>query len=230
MTPGTGSAGFEGPASVLDAQVDAMLQRVTQDRDRRCAQSSADVSGQARGILRDARKEARAAVIAAVARERKDGEQVLRQARANALLEQRRRVQREILSLLQRMWTTVTGALESRWADPVRRKTWVQAAVRQGQTLLGAPAWRIEHGPGWSQEEVDELVKLISSRDRDDKHDVQLVCDNAIRAGIRIRIEGACLDATIAGLLASRAQIESEFLAQYLALSPVPAQLVDKSA
>ena len=50
-----GSAGFDGPASVIDAQVQALLQRVTDDRDRRCAQLRTDVSVQAQGVLRAAR-------------------------------------------------------------------------------------------------------------------------------------------------------------------------------
>ncbi len=230
MNQAMGSAGFDGPASVIEAQVAALLQRVTQDRDLRCAQLRADVSGQAQGVLRGARKEARAAVGAAVARERTDSERVLRQAQASVLLEQRQRAQQEILSLLQEMWAEVASALELRWADPLLRKRWVRAAVRQGRTLLSAHAWRIEHGAEWPQAEVDELVKLISGADGPAADGVDMVCANDIRAGIRIRIEGACLDATIAGLLASRPQIESEFLAYYLALASAPEHREDKSA
>ncbi len=217
---GTGTAGFDGPASVLDAQVDAMSQRVSKDYDRRCAQLRSDALGQARDILRSARKEARANVSDAVALERKHGEQALRQAQTSALLEARQRDQQETRVLLQEMWTAIPSALESRWADPVRRKSWVQAAVRQAQALLGGRAWRIEHGAGWSQDQLGELMTLVAGRDKGGPtHEVPLVCDPEIRAGIRINAEGACLDATIAGLLVSRAQVESEFLAQYLALS-----------
>jgi hypothetical protein len=219
----TGTAGFDGPASVVDAQVDAMSQRVSKDRDRRCAQLRSDALGQARDILRAARKEARANVSDAVALERKHGEQALRQAQASALLEARQRDQQETRVLLQEMWTAIPSALESRWADPARRKAWVQAAVRQAQALLGGRAWRIEHGAGWSQDELGELMTLVAGRDKGAPvHEVPLVCDNEIRAGIRINAEGACLDATTAGLLASRAQVESEFLAQYLTLSSGP--------
>jgi vacuolar-type H+-ATPase subunit E/Vma4 len=225
----TGSAGFDGPASVIDAQVEAMLQRVTEDRDRRCTQLRADVSGQARAILRGAHKEARAAVADAVARERKHGEQVLRQTQANALLEQRQHDQQEIRHLLQDMWRAVASALESRWADPPRRKSWAQAAIRQALTLLSAPAWRIEHGGGLPQEELAEWATLASAADRSVAREVEMAGDDGIRAGIRIRAGGACLDATTTGLLASRTEVESDFLAQYLAQAPAPSErLMDK--
>ncbi len=210
----SGRTGFEGPASVIDAQVQAMSQRVAQNRDRRCTQLRNDASAEAQAILRAARKEARGNVVDAVARERKHGEQALRLAEASARLDERQHAQQQIRALLQQMWTAIAGALESRWADAQRRKAWVQAAVRQGQTLLSSRAWRIEHGAGWSQAELEELKSLAVGDE-----DVQLVCDNGLGAGIRIRTEGACLDATVAGLLASRARIESEYLACYLALA-----------
>jgi hypothetical protein len=225
----TGVAGFEGPASVIDAQVEALSQRVAGDRDRRCTQLRADASAQAQDILRAARKEARANVVDAVTRERKQRDQVLQLAQASVLLEDRQSEQREMLNLLKEMWASVTSALESRWADPTHRKSWVQAAVRQGRALLSARAWRIEHGAGWPQQELDELKSLVVGGGQGDSaggggaaREVELLCDNGLGAGIRIRTEGAYLDATAAGLLTSRVRIESEFLAQFLALPPAP--------
>lgn len=207
----TGLAGFEGPASVLDAQVDAMSRRVNEDRDQRCAQLHSDVMGQVQVILRTARREARASVRDAVSRERKQGEQALRQALAKARLEERQREQQQALTMLEEMWAAIASALESRWADPLCRKSWVKAAIRQGQIVLGDRDWHIEYGPGWSPDELNQLMKLVS-------HETRLAYDKDVRAGIRIKTDGASLDATVVGLLASRPHVESEFLAQYLAL------------
>ena len=206
------------PASVLDAQVEAMSQRVSQDRDARCAQQRTRAEGQVRDILRSARSEARANVHTAVVRERKLGEQALRQARASALLEERQRAQQQTRALLRQMWAAITGALESRWDDPAHRKAWVRTSIRQAKGLLIGRSWRIEHDASWSQLELAELVQLISGKDEGGlPYEVELACGQDIRAGIRISTAGACLDATIAGLLASRAEIESEFLAEYMA-------------
>ena len=42
-----------------------------------------------------------------------------------------------------------------------------------------------------------------------------------MRAGLRIRATGVCFDATVAGLLAHHDEIESAFLADYLAEQPI---------
>jgi hypothetical protein len=103
----------------------------------------------------------------------------------------------------------------------------VRAAIRQAQTLLNAPAWRIEHGGGLPREELAEWTTFASGPDRSGARGVEMAIDDSICAGIRIRVGGACLDATSAGLLASREQVESDFLAQYLALSSAE-RLTDK--
>ena len=189
-----------------------MSRRVTQDRDQRCAQLHSDIMGQVQLILRSASREARANVSDAVSRERKQGAQALRQAQAKARLEGRQRDQQQALTMLEQMWAAIGSALETRWADPQCRRSWVKAAIRQGQILLGDRVWHIQYGKGWSPEELNELMKLVTQ-------ETQIACDKGIRAGIRIKTDGASLDATVIGLLASRPQIESEFLAQYLTLS-----------
>jgi hypothetical protein len=216
----TDIAGPGGPASVLDAQIEALLRRVAGDRDRRCEQMRASTAGQSRDLLRSARKEALANVREAIVRERKHAEQALRQAQAGAALAVRQRDQQQTRVLLQTMWTQIVAVFEARWADAARRTSWLQAAVRQAQTLLSEHSWRIEHGAGWSEDERGALAKLAAAgAGRVPPRAAELVCDPTVRAGIRIRTPGVCLDATVPGLLASRAQIESEFLAEYLALS-----------
>ena len=205
------------PASVLDAQVGALMQRVIADRDRHCAQMRASTDGQVREMLRAARQEARANVREAIVRERKHAELALRQAQAGAALELRQQEQRTARALLLDMWAAIGGVFEARWADAACRKSWLEEAVRQARGLLSDQRWRIEHGAGWSQAERDALAALAAGGAVDAApRTVELVCDPAIHAGIRIRTPGACLDATVAGLLASRTQIESEFLARYL--------------
>ncbi len=211
------------PASILDAQVEALLLRVAADRDRRCAELQASTALQVRELERSARKEALANVREAIKRERKHAEQTLRQAQASASLQVRQHAQQETRLLLASMWAAIVGMLDAHWAGAARRKSWLQAAVCQAQVLLSERTWRIEHGEGWTEGERTALAKLpTAGEDRGPAREVELVCDPTVHAGIRIRTSGACLDATATGLLASRAQIESEFLAQYLALSPEP--------
>ncbi len=214
----TATSGPTPPASVLDAQVEALSQRIAADRDRRCAEARAAAERQARELLRSARKEAMANVSEAVTRERKHAEQALRQAQASVELEERRRAQQATRVLLEAMWAAIGPALEARWSDQAQRSAWLLAAVGQARTLLRERSWRIEHGEGWSEDQRDALAKLAAGEGPAAAREVALACDPAVGAGIRIRTAGACLDATVTGLLASRARIESEFLAQYLAL------------
>jgi vacuolar-type H+-ATPase subunit E/Vma4 len=203
------------PPSTLDAQVEAMLQRVTRSRQERCDQMRAAVDSQAQEILRSGRAEARANVRRAVALERSRIAQGLRQAEASAELEARRRAQSETRRLLECMWTEIADALEARWRDPEHRRAWVEAALQQADLLLGErPSWRIEHGAGWSPEQRSALEKLASKRGA---RTTEWAYEPELRAGVRIRSEKVCLDATVQGLLAHRADIESAFLAEYLA-------------
>ncbi len=99
---------------------------------------------------------------------------------------------------------------------------WLEAAVHQADRLLSERSWRIEHGAGWPVEELGALANVESAERRGPPRKVELACDPGVRAGIRIRTAGACLDATAAGLLASRIDVESAFLALFL--SPVRPQ------
>ncbi len=210
--------GTGAPASVLDAQVGALMERIAANRDRQCAQLRAAADGQARDLLRSARKEALADVRAAIARERTQSDQALQQAVAAASLEARRRAQAAMRKLLAAMWEKIAAVLEARWGIAAQRKSWLEAALHQAHGLLSELDWRIEHGAGWSDEELGALAALAAGGEHGPARTVELAADPSVRAGIRIRTAGACLDATAAGLLASRAEIESEFLAQFLSL------------
>jgi len=217
-TPAAGN-GSGAATSVLDAQVEALLERIAVNRERRCAQLRASMEIQARDLLRAARKEALADVRAATARERKHAELALQQAVAAAALETRQRAQRATHRMLTVMWAAIADALEARWADAANRKAWLEAAIRQAQSLLSERSWRVEHGADWSELERGALAALAAGGEREPARAVVLSCDPTVRAGIRIRTTGACLDATVTGLLASRSQIESEFLAQFVPAS-----------
>ena len=205
------------PSNALDAQVDALLQRVNSDREQRCKQMLAKAESEVQEILRLGRAEARANVRRAVAQERSRTAQRLRQAEAGAELDARRRAQSETRKLLESMWTEIAEALEARWRNAEHRQAWVTAAMGQADLLLGTIAsWNIEHGSGWLAEERGELEKFAAKRGA---HTLKWVHDPALGAGLRIRCEGVSLDATTRGLLAHRANIESAFLAEYLALA-----------
>jgi vacuolar-type H+-ATPase subunit E/Vma4 len=201
------------PPSALDAQVDALMQRVASSTAQRCASLRAEADSQALEILKSARSDALARVREAIAQERARLDQGVRRAQAQADLEARQQAQQRLEELLAQMWQALPGLLEARWRDPVQRRGWIEAAFDQAAALLPDRPWRIEHGAGWSATEHAELETLARSKGASR---VEWAADPAIRAGLKVRAQGACLAATVDGLLARRADIESSFLARYL--------------
>ncbi|MFZ1100070.1 MAG: hypothetical protein WAN26_11790 [Steroidobacteraceae bacterium] len=202
------------PPSALESQVAALVQRVTDDREQRCRQIRTAAESQAREITRSGRAEARASVHKAVSAERVRIAQALRQAQARAELEGSRRAQLRTRSLLEQMWAQIGATLAARWQDPGHRRSWIDAALRQADLLLSGQAWRIEHGADWSSEERARLENLAA---KGGARTIEWRHDPALRSGLRVRCAGVCLDATVDGLLARRADIEADFLAEYLA-------------
>jgi hypothetical protein len=204
------------PRSVLDAQVAAMLERVSQHRERRSGEIRVKEAAQTHDIVRGARAEARQNLKQAVARERARMAQGLRQAEARAELESRRRAQLETVTLLAHMWEHIAAVLEARWHSASPRNAWIAAAVAEAAQLLAGQSWRIEHAAGVSPEERRAVEGLLGAgRVRA----IEWQLDDRLRAGLRVRAPGACLDATIEGLLARRAEVEAEFLSEYGAVA-----------
>lgn len=210
------------PASLLDVQVDAMLERVSQHRDRRVREIEANTSRETRAIVRGARTEARDNVHQAVVHERARIAQGLQQAEARAELEARTRAQQQTLTLLEHMWELIAAELEQRWRGESSRSAWVVAATENARTLLGARSWRIEYAPGLSaadRRRSEELARAHSTCEIEWQPAPQL------RAGLRISTIGACLDATIDGLLVERGDVEAAFLCEYLAAGSAVSQV-----
>ena len=202
------------PLSVLDAQVEAMLERVTRHRERRVAEIRTRTDTQQLEIVRSARTEARDSLHRAVARERARMAQGLRQAEARAELESRRRAQLETRTLLAHMWENVAAVLERRWRSDTLRSEWIAAAIAEAGQLLAGQSWRIEYAAGVSAEERrGGESRALGGGARA----IEWQLDEKLRAGLRVRSPGACLDATVAGLLARREEIEAAFLSEYRA-------------
>jgi hypothetical protein len=197
-----------------DTQAEALLQQVTDDRERRCAALRAAAESQAKQIVSSARTEARNTVHHAVIQERARMDLGMRQARARADIEARRRERQKSRELLEQMWTTIEGVLERRWQEPAARRAWIDAAMGQATALLAGRAWLIESGgPELTEQERSELTARAHARGA---KTLELSLQPAMPPGLKIRADHVCIDATVAGLLAQRDSIEAAFLAEYL--------------
>jgi vacuolar-type H+-ATPase subunit E/Vma4 len=200
------------PKSALDTEAQALQQRITDDRDRRCAVLRAAAESQAMQIVRSALAQARTSVRNAVIQERARMELGMRQATARADLEVRRQELKKSRELLEQMWAAIADALESRWREPALKRAWIDAVMSQAGALLSGRAWLIEAGSDWTEQERGELTDRARGRGAGK---VEYSLHAAMPAGLKIHAGGVSVDATVPGLLAQRDAIEAAFLAEY---------------
>jgi hypothetical protein len=203
-------------SSAVDAQAEALLQCVAEDRERRCTALQSAAEEQRRQILRAARADARHNVASAASQERARLELGVRQAEARADIEARSQVQRASRDLLERVWAAIAHALERRWRDPKLQREWIAAAIAQAAALVPGRAWVLECAdPCAELERTEHTVRALAQGARA----VEWSVKTTMPAGLTIRADGVYIDATIPGLLVSRASVEAAFLAE---LEPQP--------
>jgi len=201
------------PTSAVGVQAQALLQRVTDDRERRCAALRAAAETQAERIVRSARAEARVSVRNAVTQERARMDFGMRQAGARADIEARRQERQKSRELLEQMWAAIGPTMEHRWREPALRRSWIEAVIRQAGMLLAGRPWLIEGGSDWTEQERNEIRIQALGRGA---NTVECSLDAAIPSGLKIRAGGVCVDGTVPGLLSQREAVEAAFLAEYL--------------
>ncbi|MGD8636593.1 MAG: hypothetical protein PVI48_09010, partial [Gammaproteobacteria bacterium] len=134
--------------SIVDAQIRAMLEGIEQDLDARREEMLSEAQSQARGLLRNARRQARARVSQAVAEERDHRDRSLQRAGA-ALASRIRRKQQDLdREQLELGHEKLRQALLERWKNPDARKAWAEALLAEAGRLLGNSTWTIEYPAG----------------------------------------------------------------------------------
>lgn len=201
------------PQTIIEAQVGELLELVENHRQDSCRHVLEQAQAQAATIVRQAHHDARARMHTAIEQERARAREKIASTRAHLQTRRRQRHQQADMLLLERGWEKLHEALMKRWQNVDQRHLWVQALVHQGWTLLPAKAWRIEHPPGWQPDEMLDLGSESSVHTQGQTP--AFVEARDITVGLRIRVDKACLDGTLDGLLANRAAIEAHLLAEF---------------
>ena len=195
--------------SIVDAQIRAMLEGIEQDLDARREEMLSEAQSQARGLLRNARRQARARVSQAVAEERDHRDRSLQRAGA-ALASRIRRKQQDLdREQLELGHEKLRQALLERWKNPDARKAWAEALLAEAVRLLGNITWTIEYPAGMDEKEADKLLRPPGSG-----ANVSLAANEDLEAGFRLRHDNACLDMSVRGLLAQVDEMAGELLAE----------------
>jgi hypothetical protein len=204
------------PGDDTRATLEALLDTVARDRDRRCAELAEEAGSRAAALLAEARVRARRTVAEAVASERRRDREAYRLMQARIDTHHRLQLQRLQKQQLERAWAQLSDALYKRWRQVDSRRLWIEAALKRAGLALQPDHWTIAHPPDWPADERSHTHDWL--RDRADVS-ATFEADDSIRAGLVVRRDQACFDATLDGLLAARHRIEAQLLAE---LAPEP--------
>jgi hypothetical protein len=191
--------------------LEEMLKLVASYERERCRDISERAQKEARHIVANARRRARARLREDARELRAAGRRRLALARAELDTARRAHEQRRDLALVTRGWRGLEARLRARWQDPAARGRWVAGAIAQALAVLPRATWTIAHAAGWTETERNGVAEAL---ERQGVKVERVSLDARAQGGIRLCAGGACLDGTIDGLLADRAAIEAMLLAE----------------
>ena len=196
--------------SVVDAQLQHLLEVVEYNREKRCKALLDEARAQARQLVQRAHREARARLHQKVLAPREQLRQQLASAQAQRETHLRLQRHRADQTLLARAWSPLRERMAQRWREADSRQLWIDDLVEQACGMLVDRQWHIEYPPDWPARERTALEARLAG---------ELGCvptfaaHTEIEAGLRICAGAACVDGTLAGLLRARHRIEALMLA-----------------
>jgi len=193
----------------LERRVQALLDVVEADRQRRCEAIRRDAEQSAAATRASARNEALQRLRLAFANERELRDQRLGAAQAKLQTHRRLHDQRRAAALLEAGWQRLPEILCRRWNAEQSRQQWVDRVVFEARAALRPGSWRITHAEPWPAEERERVVQALTG---DGSAPPQFLADASIRAGLKIARETNVIDGTLAGLLADRIDIAARLL------------------
>lgn len=206
---------MSAPDSIVQAQMEALLRRVAREQEMLSRKARDAAEEQARGFVARAREEARSRARQASDEAHQSVERALADRRAALETAARQREQSLLRKLMDEAWATLPRELEAHWQDAAARRSWCNTAC--------ALARRIVLGDGTFTIELDaqapaDAAATAQQAFADGGAGAAVTHVTGLGPGLRIRHGLACVDATTAGLLASRERIEAELLAELDAL------------
>ena len=199
-------------SGVLDRQVQTLKDALRQQQELRCREIIAGAERDAGQAIRDSRGKLRERQLQAVREERRRREHELLTARSRVETLKRRRAFARHEKILQSAWPLLVDALEERWSDAEQRHAWCDMIVSEAAVTLTGSDWVVEHPPDWTREDRDALVQRMQQLGI--AVPKFIACEN-ITTGLRIRTGTACLDGTTDGLLSTRRDVEALLLAAW---------------
>jgi len=206
---------MSAPESIVQAQMEALLRRVAREQEMLSRKARDAAEEQARGIVARARDEARVRTRQASDEARQSVERALADRRAALETAARQREQSLLRKLMDEAWTSLPRELEADWRDAAARRAWCDAACALARRIvMGGGAFTVELDADAPEDAAERARQALAN----DGEAAAVTRTPGLGSGLRIRHGLACVDATTAGLLASRERIEAELLAELDAL------------
>lgn len=194
-----------------NAQEQALIRILEAKRNQSCEAIRKQADEQCAALLEQAYRDARKRLGLAIREERARAKRQIEMAQAQVRTGQRQRELRLSRLRLERGWELLPKALERRWQADASRAAWVKAVLREALAVLPPGEWTIHHAPAWSAQEIKAVGELVAQRIGKTP---RFQADQGIAAGIRIRLDGTCVDGSIPGLLANRAWVKARLLGE----------------
>ncbi len=186
-----------------------LLGVVVDNREKRCQDIRDRARQQAAEIIGQAYTKGRARLHRHVGelREKYRLEVTSATARNQTLLRQQHH--KEERAILDVAWPMLRTAMMALWQQQETRCQWIESAIETAKQRLRQQGWRIEHPPDFSKDDRQCIERMLTGGEKPELSP----CDD-IEAGIRIRLDGAVIDATLSGLLRQKRAIEARMIAR----------------
>jgi type II secretory pathway pseudopilin PulG len=133
----------------------------------------------------------------------------LRRAEAQRDTQARTQAQRAAAQAVRDAQSLLRAMLDARWQDDAERRRWCDALAQLSIARLRPGAWRVEHPAGWRESEQHGFAAATG---RPAGIEISFAVDGHLKSGLRIKADGAVLDATPQGLLADSRAIAALLL------------------
>lgn len=193
----------------VQTSTEALRRLIRESAEAQCREIKQQTRTEARDLLRRARREARERVHHAIEHERQQHAQRLDHERAALESHDRQQLLETTRRTLGRAWQELEGMLAALWQAHECRSEWIRSLFEQALERLPAGHWRIEHPLPFPEEINADWQRRLREYTGQEP---EWIARAEIRAGLRIRVGGVHLDATLEGLLADRTQLEARLL------------------
>ena len=199
-------------SSIARAQVDRLLDVVSEYQDKQCEKILTQAQQEAQQIIGQAYGDSRLRLHQYILESREDMQREIVTAKAKSHTIRKQLQHKADRLYLNQAWEMLKDKLITCWQNKEQRQRWVQKILVVALQVLPSQDWLVEHPDCWSEEEKHNLIN--QARQKSSGIAVNFAVSSDIIAGIRICAHGATVDGSLQGLLANRSRIESEFLAQ----------------